>query len=597
MEFLGQMLFGIQAARDTLMSEIARSLQEDILAKKTQERLERHLATEGMDAKIHGSILCDAASGIHDDTLVIVDPTDVQKEYAEKMPYLAKVWDGSRGRVGDTIRFIKQSYRLEHMRLLDYRRLKNMAALVVAVAYFAAAWLGRKVKLDALAKNWHIHGAASSLGNNRIDFGDWRFPLGTNDEAFSAFWYFIDGRIRPVPHDAAHEICAVGVPMSAVPVQSRLWRLDGGDGNRILTWENFFLGGDTNSPVNAQIVLCPNGDFLTRSNDVEIVCRRVNPDDWDGDGLANARDANPTICDGDFFGVANALPTNANLDAYYWLDLSVTGLLGVATIRVTCDGPSDLGDHVIIARTNEVCHIPLLVGAAIPISAATTTSQGQNVFRVSVAADWLQSNGIVRNADAQIPEGEFNLKTVQAAGTACLVAAVGSTSSVKKQCQQQADVFYYSGHGEHDTGRLYGVAVPADVTNHWRDVETVVFAGCSVLDIGDKGNHYSNPASHSASPGLKWAALSGASALLGYCWKAPLDNQGGVRIINNWCENRTALGDVESWMQANANRNGRNACAIQNIDDSHCRYWYFKREKGYIYNSYSLTNSIEAITR
>ena len=42
MEFLGQMLFGIQAARDTLMSEIARSLQEDILAKKTQERLERH---------------------------------------------------------------------------------------------------------------------------------------------------------------------------------------------------------------------------------------------------------------------------------------------------------------------------------------------------------------------------------------------------------------------------------------------------------------------------------------------------------------------------------------------------------------------------
>ena len=46
LEFLGQMLFGIQAARDTLVSEIARSLQEDVLAKKTQERLERHLATD-----------------------------------------------------------------------------------------------------------------------------------------------------------------------------------------------------------------------------------------------------------------------------------------------------------------------------------------------------------------------------------------------------------------------------------------------------------------------------------------------------------------------------------------------------------------------
>ena len=286
-----------------------------------------------------------------------------------------------------------------------------------------------------------------------------------------------------------------------------------------------------------------------------------------------------------------------------------------------------------------------IAGAAIPISATTTTSQGQNVFRVSVAAAWLQSNGIIRNADdeivaktsvdmangpdagsdridsdcfdenaagrlygrargrwggnadAHIPEGEFNLKTVQAAGTACLIASCGTSCSANKQCQQQADVFYYSGHGEHDTGRLYGVAVPADVTNHWRDVETVIFAGCSVLDIGDKGNHYSNPASHSASPGLKWAASSGANALLGYCWKAPLDNQGAVRILNDWCSNRTALGDVESWMQANANRNGRNACAIQHIDDSHCRYWYFKREKGYIYNSYSLTNSIEAITR
>ncbi|MBQ3749553.1 MAG: hypothetical protein II863_19250 [Kiritimatiellae bacterium] len=698
-----------------------------------------------------------------------------------------------------------------------------------------------------LVGNWHVHGAASSFGNNRIDFGDWRFPLGTNDATFSSFWYFIDGRIRPTPRDAAHEICAVGVPMYAVPGRSRLWTAEEPDGARVLTWENFFLGGDTNAPVNAQIRLYPNGDFTTRSNEVKTAYRRVNPDDWDGDGIANDIDANPLFCDGDFYGVANALPSNANPNAYYWLGLCATGALGVATIRVTCDGPSDLGDHCVIALTNQVCYIPLLAGATyavesdlpiddaavsseyaeiatnsetsltvslpielsfervqtrggsdnyiahttpidvgprivdisggccscvtndlgfswdcfpqcvcggsghslscaaewegyshpfywqgrchcyyedkaaideiesrgvsleildasgnaiewkypvlvgesviveatvggsemtvsyfvglfggrirlkayhvdfdgahdiagavIPISAATATSQGQNVFRVSVASGWLQSNGIVRNTDdgivaktsvdmadgpdggsdrvdsdsfdshvtgrlygrargrwggnedAAIPEGEFNLKTVQAAGTACLVASCGTSRSTKKQCQQQTDVFYYSGHGEHDTGRLYGTAVPADVTNLWRDVDTVVFAGCAVLDIGDRGDHYSNPASHSASPGVKWAASAGAGVLLGYCWKAPLDNQGAVRILNDWCSNRTALGDVESWMQANANRNGRNACAIQHIDDSHCRYWYFKREKGYIYNSYSLTNSIEAITR
>ena len=119
---------------------------------------------------------------------------------------------------------------------------------------------------------------------------EWSFPLGTNYEAFSSFWYFVDGRIRPAPRDAAREICAVGAPMSAVPGQSRLWMSVEPDGARVITWDNFFLGGDTNCPVNAQIRLYSNGDFTTRSNDVETVCRRVNPDDLDGDGLWNEGD-------------------------------------------------------------------------------------------------------------------------------------------------------------------------------------------------------------------------------------------------------------------------------------------------------------------
>ena len=72
---------------------------------------------------------------------------------------------------------------------------------------------------------------------------------------------------------------------------------------------------------------------------------------------------NSTILRGDHFGEANALPAGANEGAYYWLDVCATGGLGVATVRVTCDGPSDLGDHVVVARTNEVCHVPLLAGA------------------------------------------------------------------------------------------------------------------------------------------------------------------------------------------------------------------------------------------
>ena len=128
-------------------------------------------------------------------------------------------------------------------------------------------------------------------------------------------------------------------------------------------------------------LLFSNGDFTTRSNEVETACRRVNPDDFDGDGLANDIDANPLFCDGDFYGVANALPSNANPNAYYWLGLCATGALGVATIRVACDGPSDLGDHCVIARTNQVCHIPLLVGATyavestLPIADSAVSSE------------------------------------------------------------------------------------------------------------------------------------------------------------------------------------------------------------------------------
>ena len=678
-----------------------------------------------------------------------------------------------------------------------------------------------------------------------LDLGGFVFPLGTN--RVSRFDVLSGGAVEPLPRGTSAAIYAAREYASLVPGVCRFWSADAEDGAKVLRWERVFANHDRAGEYTAEMRFFQNGDFTTRSNEVETVYRRVNPDDWDDDGIANERDLNPLFCDGDFYGVANALPSNANPNAYYWLDLSVTGLLDCATIRVTCDGPSDLGDHLIIARTNDVCHIPLLAGAtyavesdlpiddsavsseyaeiatnsatsltvslplelsfervqtrggsdryiahtvpidvgprilnvtggccscatnengfswncfpqcacggsmhslscaaewegyshpfywrgrchcyyedqsaideiesrgvsleildasgnaiewkypvlvgesviveatvggsemtvsdfvglfggrirlkayhvdfdgahditgaAIPISAATATSQGQNVFRVSVASGWLQSNGIVRNTDdgivaktsvdmadgpdggsdrvdsdsfdshvtgrlygrargrwggnedAAIPEGEFNLKTVQAAGTACLVASCGTSSSTKKQCQQQADVFYYSGHGEHDTGRLYGTAVPADVTNLWRDVDTVVFAGCAVLDIGDMGNHYSNPASHSASPGVKWAASAGAGVLLGYCWKAPLDNQGSVQILNDWCANRSSLGDVAAWMHSNDNPVGHNACAVRRIDQNSFEYHFFSRTEHsvfgqHIFNSYKLASEI-----
>lgn len=95
--FVEQMIFGIQAAQDVKLSNIGRALGESIALKKTEERLSRHLAAEGMGQKVNEVVARDAAARVRTDTLIVIDPTDIRKTYAEKMPYLATVRDGSTG--------------------------------------------------------------------------------------------------------------------------------------------------------------------------------------------------------------------------------------------------------------------------------------------------------------------------------------------------------------------------------------------------------------------------------------------------------------------------------------------------------------------
>jgi len=57
----------------------------------------------------------------------------------------------TRWRIEDVIRFVKQSYRLEDIRCLTYHRLQALMVLVTAAAYFAAVYLGLRMKLRILA--------------------------------------------------------------------------------------------------------------------------------------------------------------------------------------------------------------------------------------------------------------------------------------------------------------------------------------------------------------------------------------------------------------------------------------------------------------
>ena len=47
------MFFGMQAAKSVVLSRIARKLREDILLKKTEERLSRHLLADGLEKRVH----------------------------------------------------------------------------------------------------------------------------------------------------------------------------------------------------------------------------------------------------------------------------------------------------------------------------------------------------------------------------------------------------------------------------------------------------------------------------------------------------------------------------------------------------------------
>lgn len=56
-----------------------------------------------------------------------------------------------RWNIEDTIRFIKQTYDLENIRVLKYTRLKNMMVLLLAVFFFVSVILDQNQKLTIIA--------------------------------------------------------------------------------------------------------------------------------------------------------------------------------------------------------------------------------------------------------------------------------------------------------------------------------------------------------------------------------------------------------------------------------------------------------------
>jgi len=98
--FIHQMLFGIQASRDVKLSNVSRSLEEDIQLIKTEQRLSRQLSKQELTEHINNEIIKQGSLKIKKDTVLAWDLSDIQKPFAKKMDHLGGVRDGSTGDIG-----------------------------------------------------------------------------------------------------------------------------------------------------------------------------------------------------------------------------------------------------------------------------------------------------------------------------------------------------------------------------------------------------------------------------------------------------------------------------------------------------------------
>ena len=97
-KFLLQMLYGILEGNKLHLSEIGRSLKENISLKKTIDRLSRNLNSfKGREAVMDNYIAFVKQNIKEDYAVIIVDGSDIAKPAAEKMEALSDIRDGSTG--------------------------------------------------------------------------------------------------------------------------------------------------------------------------------------------------------------------------------------------------------------------------------------------------------------------------------------------------------------------------------------------------------------------------------------------------------------------------------------------------------------------
>ena len=97
-KFTRDMIQGIIKSRSCILRQIAQSQKEDISLEDTCKRYRRHLSKPEISSTLSENHLRQHCRKINQDSLIIFDPSDIRKNYAQKMEGLSVVHDGSTGK-------------------------------------------------------------------------------------------------------------------------------------------------------------------------------------------------------------------------------------------------------------------------------------------------------------------------------------------------------------------------------------------------------------------------------------------------------------------------------------------------------------------
>jgi hypothetical protein len=100
-KFVTDMVYGLLASQRCYLTEIARKLKEDTALDKVVERLSRNLMNFDDAPALWENYFNEIKSNFDDETVLIIDDSDIAKSCSSKLEGLCRVRDGSTGEITD----------------------------------------------------------------------------------------------------------------------------------------------------------------------------------------------------------------------------------------------------------------------------------------------------------------------------------------------------------------------------------------------------------------------------------------------------------------------------------------------------------------